>query len=195
MTQPFEAIESSRSFENKLKVNTNEKLETSKVIVVQIETVIPIHVRRTIKLLFVVNKQPPLTNARTPTFWEASRSVSPLQSLNGLPECYKHFVIQKSFNPLGSFVELRRRVTTFEKNCLHRDREREWMMTFHMRRCIPTKQNSSKLLQVKITNLLSHLSQVKFKIHQNNVAFMVIPKIRAMSEIKLSVFSVNRKTI
>ena len=41
--------------------------------------------------------------------------------LNGLPERYEHFVVQESFNPAGSFVELRTRLTNYEESRLHRE--------------------------------------------------------------------------
>ena len=36
--------------------------------------------------------------------------------LNGLPERYEHFVVKESFNPAGSFVELRTRLTNYEES-------------------------------------------------------------------------------
>ena len=42
--------------------------------------------------------------------------------LNGLPERYEHFAVQESFNPAGSFVELRTRLTNYEENRLHREK-------------------------------------------------------------------------
>ena len=42
--------------------------------------------------------------------------------LNGLPELYEHFVVQESFNPAGSFVELRTRLTNYQESRLHRER-------------------------------------------------------------------------
>ena len=36
--------------------------------------------------------------------------------LNGLPERYEHFVVQESFNPAGSFVELRTRLMNYKEN-------------------------------------------------------------------------------
>ena len=50
--------------------------------------------------------------------------------LNGLPERYEHFVVQESFNPAGSFVELRTRLINYEETRIHR--EREWMMMIPM---------------------------------------------------------------
>ena len=41
--------------------------------------------------------------------------------LNGLPERYEHLVEQVSFNPAGSFVELRTQLTNYEENRLHRE--------------------------------------------------------------------------
>ena len=43
--------------------------------------------------------------------------------LNGLPERYEHFVLQESFNLVGSFVELRTRLTNYEKSREHRECE------------------------------------------------------------------------
>ena len=40
--------------------------------------------------------------------------------LNGLPERYEHFVVQESFNPAGSFLELRTRLMNYEES-LHRE--------------------------------------------------------------------------
>ena len=42
--------------------------------------------------------------------------------LNGLPEQSEHFVVQESFNPACSFVELRTRLTNYEESRLHRER-------------------------------------------------------------------------
>ena len=42
--------------------------------------------------------------------------------LNGLPERYEHFVVQESFNPAGSLVELRKRLTNYQESRLHRER-------------------------------------------------------------------------
>ena len=42
--------------------------------------------------------------------------------LNGLPERYEHLVVQESFNPAGSFVELRTRLTNYEEKHLRRER-------------------------------------------------------------------------
>ena len=42
--------------------------------------------------------------------------------LNGLPERYEHFVVQESFNPAGSFVELRTRLTNYEESRQHREK-------------------------------------------------------------------------
>ena len=39
---------------------------------------------------------------------------------NGLPERYERFVVQESFNPAGSFVELRTRHTNYEESGQHR---------------------------------------------------------------------------
>ena len=41
--------------------------------------------------------------------------------LNGLPERYEHFVVQESFNPAGSFVELRTRMMNYEESRIHRE--------------------------------------------------------------------------
>ena len=41
--------------------------------------------------------------------------------LNGLPERYEHFVVQESFNPAGSIVELRTQLTNYEESRLHRE--------------------------------------------------------------------------
>ena len=41
--------------------------------------------------------------------------------LNGLPERYEDFVVQESFNPAGSFVELRTRLTNYEESHIHRE--------------------------------------------------------------------------
>ena len=41
--------------------------------------------------------------------------------LNGLPERYEHFVVLESFNPAGSFVEHRTRLTNYEESRLHRE--------------------------------------------------------------------------
>ena len=41
--------------------------------------------------------------------------------LNGLPERYEHFVVQERFNPAGSFVELRTRLTNYGESRLHRE--------------------------------------------------------------------------
>ena len=41
--------------------------------------------------------------------------------LNGLPERYEHFVVQESFNPSGSFVELRTKLTNYEESRIHRE--------------------------------------------------------------------------
>ena len=40
--------------------------------------------------------------------------------LNCLPERYEHFMVQDSFNPAGSFVELRTRLMNYEENRIHR---------------------------------------------------------------------------
>ena len=40
---------------------------------------------------------------------------------NGLPERYEHFVVQESFNPAGSFVELRTRLMNYEESRIHRE--------------------------------------------------------------------------
>ena len=42
--------------------------------------------------------------------------------LNGLPERYAHFVVQESFNPAGTFVELRTRLTNYKESRLHTER-------------------------------------------------------------------------
>ena len=42
--------------------------------------------------------------------------------LNVLPERYEHFVVQESFNPAGSFVELRTRLMNYEESRRHRER-------------------------------------------------------------------------
>ena len=39
--------------------------------------------------------------------------------LSGLPERYEHFVVQESFNPAGSFVELRTRLLNYEESRFH----------------------------------------------------------------------------
>ena len=39
--------------------------------------------------------------------------------LNNLPESYEHFVVQESFNPAGSFIELRTRLLNYEESCKH----------------------------------------------------------------------------
>ena len=41
--------------------------------------------------------------------------------LNGLLERYKHFMLQESFNPASSFVELRTRLMNYEENRIHRE--------------------------------------------------------------------------
>ena len=41
--------------------------------------------------------------------------------LNGLPEHHEHFVVQESFNPAGSFVELRTRLMNYEESRIHRE--------------------------------------------------------------------------
>ena len=41
--------------------------------------------------------------------------------LNGLPEPYEHFVVQKSFNPADSFVELRARLMNYEESRIRRE--------------------------------------------------------------------------
>ena len=45
--------------------------------------------------------------------------------LNGLPQRYEHFVVQESFNPLETFVELRKRLTEFEESRRQRDEVEE----------------------------------------------------------------------
>ena len=42
--------------------------------------------------------------------------------LNGLPKRYEDFVVQESFNPAGSFVELRTILTNYEESRIHRER-------------------------------------------------------------------------
>ena len=39
--------------------------------------------------------------------------------LNGLPERYEQFVVQESFNPAGSFVELRTKLMKYEESRIH----------------------------------------------------------------------------
>ena len=45
--------------------------------------------------------------------------------LNGLPERYEHFIVQESFNPAGTFVELRTRLTNYEESRAHRENDSE----------------------------------------------------------------------
>lgn len=45
--------------------------------------------------------------------------------LNGLPDRYEHFVIQESFHPADSFVELRKRLTNYEESRAHRENSEE----------------------------------------------------------------------
>ena len=40
--------------------------------------------------------------------------------LNGIPERYQHFVVQKSFNPAGSFVELRTKLMNYKESRSYR---------------------------------------------------------------------------
>ena len=40
---------------------------------------------------------------------------------NGLPERYEYFVVQENFNPAGSFVERRTRLTNYEESRIHGD--------------------------------------------------------------------------
>ena len=40
--------------------------------------------------------------------------------LNGLPERYEHFVVQESFNPACSFVEIRTRLMNYDESRIHR---------------------------------------------------------------------------
>ena len=42
--------------------------------------------------------------------------------LNGLPERYQHFAMQERFNPAGSFVELRTRLSNYDESRLHREK-------------------------------------------------------------------------
>ena len=42
--------------------------------------------------------------------------------LNGLSERYEHFVVQKRFDPAGSFVELRTRLTNYEESRQQREK-------------------------------------------------------------------------
>ena len=63
---------------------------------------------------------------REQEFEQAGEHLSePLLSsmvINGLPERYEHFVVQRSFNPAASFVELKKRLTNYEESRLHRER-------------------------------------------------------------------------
>ena len=52
---------------------------------------------------------------------ELSETLFNAMVLNGLPQGYKHFVVQESFNPVENFVELRKRLTNFEES--HRQRD------------------------------------------------------------------------
>ena len=36
--------------------------------------------------------------------------------LNGLPEWFEHFVVQENFIPAGSFVELRKKLVSYEES-------------------------------------------------------------------------------
>ena len=51
---------------------------------------------------------------------EFSETLCNAMVLNGLPQRYKHLVVQESFNPAENFKELRKRLTNFEEN--HRQR-------------------------------------------------------------------------
>ena len=42
--------------------------------------------------------------------------------LNGLPERHEHFEVQESFNPAGSFVDLRTTLNSYEESRLHREK-------------------------------------------------------------------------
>ena len=39
--------------------------------------------------------------------------------LNGLLDGYEHFVVPESFNPAGSFVELRTKLMNYKENRIH----------------------------------------------------------------------------
>ena len=50
-----------------------------------------------------------------------SEAVLNAMVLNGLPECYEHFVVQENFNPAGSVVELRTRLMNYEESRIRRE--------------------------------------------------------------------------
>ena len=52
---------------------------------------------------------------------ELSETLFNEMVLNGLPQRYEHFVVQESFNPEENYVELRKRLTNFDKSLRHRD--------------------------------------------------------------------------
>ena len=54
---------------------------------------------------------------------EVSETLFNAMILNGLPQRYEHFVVQESFNPAESFVELRKRLTNLNRAA---DREMMW---------------------------------------------------------------------
>ena len=83
-----------------------------------------------------------------------SESLLNAMLLNSLPERYEHFVVQESFNPAGSFVELRTRLMNYEENRIGR----EFVMWIRMWRSRTRKPNRSTSPQVNITH---HLSQVQ----------------------------------
>ena len=50
-----------------------------------------------------------------------SETLLNVMVLNGLSERYEHFVVQESFNPVGSFGELRTRLMKYEESQINRD--------------------------------------------------------------------------
>ena len=52
---------------------------------------------------------------------ELSETLFNAMVLNGLPQRYKHFLVQESFNPVENIEELRKRLTNFEES--HRQRD------------------------------------------------------------------------
>ena len=41
--------------------------------------------------------------------------------LNGLQERHEHCVVRKGFNPASNFIELRKKLKTYERNYKHRE--------------------------------------------------------------------------
>ena len=66
--------------------------------------------------------------------------------LNGLPGRYEHFVVQESFNIVGSFVETRKRLMNYQESRIHWDyvEDVDPYVAMTSRKAKPKHKSSSK---------------------------------------------------